>query len=651
LSHGTAVSAVLGLRLGDPSPGLSVAVGVGFLLASLAVMIFERSSAPPRRVERVLLRACSLSLLVCGVGLVEYALLVGELSAAPLAASIIGAAFAATGVLVGARLILRAGAPDAADSPVAASSRREHSPGKPIEDWRWLVQLIDLPDLTELQQFIVERLTGVLHAVDGAILLVDATGSTYEETYSTRWRDVLGERPVLPADAPLVRRAAKRGEPIVRAKRARGRADAAVLDDLESLQAELVIPLMLRGRLLGIVAAGRCIDADGYSDAAVMRAMREAHVIAAAVENVRIFNLATHDKLRSDVLLEQLTIGVIATDHSGTIVACNRAAREILRLDTSPEGRPAATLGPGVAAFLDPGGTGAEPARPQDLILDVAGRGEVPVRLHAAAVGGALEAPGRIVLIEDLSEQRALESDLRGAKQLASVATLAAEMAHEIRNPLVSIKTFSQLLPERLDDQAFQLKFADIAQREVDAIGRIIDRLLNYAEPGKLRRAPTRLDHLARQVLDLLAPELDEQRVLVKTAFEPNSPEVIVDADKVKQVLRNVVANSLQAMPAGGRLDVAAVATRWRAGAGPAQYTISVRDSGCGIPKSRLTKVFDPFFTTRERGFGLGLSRAKHVMEEHGGSIDIDSAPGRGTTVTLVFPLAQRVGESKHSTL
>ncbi len=599
----------------------------------------------------MLLRVCSLALFVCGVGLLEHALLAGALRAAPLVASIIGAGFVAGVVLIAAGLVRRASAPAAADSSTAAASRRAHFPGTPIEDWRWLVQLIDLTDLTELQQFVVERLTGVLHAGHGAILLADATGSAYEVTYSTLGRDVLGDRPALPADAPLVKRAAKRREPIVRAALTGGRGDAAVLDGLESLHAELVFPLVLRGRLLGLVSAGPCVEAEGYSDAAVRRAMREAHVIAAVIDNARIYNQAMHEKLRSDVLLEQLTLGVVATDHSGTIVACNRAAREILKLDKSPEGRPAATLGPALAAFLSPGGTGTEPTTPQELIFDVPGRGEVPVRLHAAAVGGALEVPGRMLLIEDLSERRALESDLRGAKQLASVSTLAAEMAHEIRNPLVSIKTFSQLLPERLDDQAFQLKFADIAQREVDAIGRIIDRLLNYAEPGKLRRAPMKIDQLARQVLDLLAPELDERRVSVETDFEPNAPEVIVDADKVKQVLRNVVANSIQAMPAGGRLEIAAAATGWRPGSGPTAYRVTISDSGCGIPKNRLPKVFEPFFTTRERGFGLGLSRAKHVMQEHGGSIEIDSAPGRGTTVTLTFALAQRVGESKHSTL
>ncbi len=587
---------------------------------------------------------------MCGVGLLEHALLVDALRAAPLVASIIGAGFVTGVVLLAARLIRHAGAPAAADSFTAAS-RRGYSPGTSIEDWRWLVQLVDLTDLTELQQFVVERLTGVLHAADGAILLADATGSAYEVSYSTLGRDVLGDRPILPADAPLAQRAAKRREPIVRAALTGGRGDASVLDGLESLRAELVIPLVVRGRLLGMVSAGRCLDPEGYSDAAVKRVMREAHVIAAVVENVRIYNLAMHEKLRTDVLLEQLTLGVVATDGSGTIVACNRAAREILKLDTSPEGRPAATLGPGLAAFLGPGGTGAEPRTLQELILDVPGRGEVPVLLRGAVVRSALEVPGRMLLIEDLSERRALESDLRGAKQLASVSTLAAEMAHEIRNPLVSIKTFSQLLPERLDDQAFQLKFADIAQREVDAIGRIIDRLLNYAEPGKLRRAPMKIDQLARQVLDLLAPELDEQRVSVETDFEPSAPEVIVDADKVKQVLRNVVANAVQAMPAGGRLGITTTATGWRPGSGPTAYRVTIKDSGCGIPKSRLTKVFEPFFTTRERGFGLGLSRAKHVMEEHGGSIEIDSAPGRGTTVTLMFALAQRVGESEHPTL
>jgi signal transduction histidine kinase len=215
----------------------------------------------------------------------------------------------------------------------------------------------------------------------------------------------------------------------------------------------------------------------------------------------------------------------------------------------------------------------------------------------------------------------------------------------------VTIKTFSQLLPERLTDKDFQLRFANLAQREVDAIGRIIERLLNYAGPTELARVPISLEAVAHEVIERLAPDLQAQQIAVETNFARSAPPLPADHDQITQVLRNVMINAVQAMPSGGVLRISTAVDAADEGPEPATYRMVIADTGCGIPKEKLANVFNPFFTTKERGFGLGLSRARNVMEEHGGSIEIDSEPGRGTTVTLVFPLAHSVENSHPSTL
>jgi len=558
-----------------------------------------------------------------------------------------GLIIALTVVFLGASLAVLA----ASRLPIGAALFRR-PPRRKIEDWRWVAQLVDLTDLVELQQFAVERLTGLLRARGGAILLADPSGATFTVTHSTIEGDLVGNRTALEARAPLPVLVAKRRAPVQRAQLGIGsRGVAAVIGDLDVLHAALVIPLIVRGRLLGLIAFGPSEAKEGYADEAIGQAMREAEVIAAVIENVQVHNLALQAKFRADALLEQLTLGVLAADHSGTIVTCNRAARRILALGRSPEGRPAEAFGPALGALLGPaeraGGKGAA----HEMVLDVQGRGEVPVRIRAAAVGGPLDAPGRLLLIEDLSERRALESELRRARQLASLGTLAAEMAHEIRNPLVSIKTYSQLLPERLSDRDFQLTFARVAQREVDAISRIIDRLLDFAGPSDSVREPTELERLADEVIELLSPDLEANRIAVETAFAPHAPSVVVNRDQIRQVLRNIVANAIQAMPSGGRVRMTTSTRRERGGSMPGAYVVEIEDTGCGIPKEKIAKVFDPFFTTRERGFGLGLSLARHAMEEHGGSIEIESEPGRGTKVTLVFPLVHAVKNVNHSEL
>ncbi len=635
------------------SSGLAVAAA-GFILAtSLAVFIFERTSSELSRSWRVLARISSVVLLVVGASLLEQALFVRSLGVSPFVASIFGAAFVVLVLLVASRFVTGAVLRRLPKPSGAGASSGEPSPRPVAEDWRWVVQLIDLTDMTELQHFVVERLADLLHARGGAILLADSGGSAFEVTYSTIERNLLKSRTRLPAEAPLAAHVAKRRRPILRARLELEdrRTLAGVLNDLDALHAELVIPLISRGRLLGIVAFGRCVESDGYAEAAIERAMLEADVIAAVTDSMRVYNLALQEKFRTGVLLEQIMIGVLAADHSGAIVACNRAARRILALSDSPEGRPVAALGDALAALLAPDDSAEEHGDAQEMILDVKGRGEVPVRISAALVRGPLDAPGRLLLVEDLSERRTLESELRGTRRLASVGTLAAQMAHEIRNPLVSIKTFSQLLPERLDDQGFQLRFAQVAQREVDAIGRIIDRLLNFARQTELKRQPTNLEGLACEVIELLSPELQAQQIVVETDFAPDAPLVSVDHDKIRQVLRNVITNAAQAMPSGGRLRIATSTHGEQRGLVPTTYRMVITDTGCGIPEHKLADVFDPFFTTRERGFGLGLSLAQHIMEEHGGSIEIESVPGRSTTVTLTFVLTHAVEKSEHSAL
>lgn len=535
--------------------------------------------------------------------------------------------------------------------PIGASLFRR-PPRRTIEDWRWVAQLVDLTDLVELQQFAIERLTGLLRARGGAILLADPSGATFTVTHSTIEGDLVGNRTALDARAPLPMLIAKRRVPVQRAQLGLGsRGVAAVLGDLDVLHAELVIPLIVRGQILGMMAFGRCEARESYAGEAIEQAMREAEVIAAVIENAQVHNLALQAKFRADALLEQLTLGVIAADDSGTIVTCNRAARRILALGRSLEGRLAEEFGSALSALLRPGERAVGEGEAHEMVLDVKGRGEVPVRIRAAAVGGPLDVPGRLLLIEDLSERRALESELRRARQLASLGTLAAEMAHEIRNPLVSIKTYSQLLPERLGDRDFQLMFARVAQREVDAISRITDRLLDFAGPSDFVREPTELEHLVAEVIELLSPDLQANKIAVETAFAPDAPSVAVNRDQIKQVLRNIMTNAVQAMPSGGRVRITASMRSERSGSMPGAYVMVIEDTGCGIPKEKLAKVFDPFFTTRERGFGLGLSLARHAMEEHGGSIEIESEPRRGTKVTLMFPLVHLIKNINRSEL
>ncbi len=228
-----------------------------------------------------------------------------------------------------------------------------------------------------------------------------------------------------------------------------------------------------------------------------------------------------------------------------------------------------------------------------------------------------------------------LEQEVRHADKLKAISTLAAGMAHEIKNPLTSIKTFASFLPEKGTDPEFQQKFQRIVTQEVDKIDRIVRGLLDFAKPAQPNLASTRASKLLDETLDVLSNECLTRRVEVRRAY---TTEDIIQADpqQLRQVFLNLFLNSLEAMNGhGGRL-VVSTARQDRS------LTVTIADSGCGISKEQLTHIFDPFFTTKSSGTGLGLSIVHGIIKEHRGTIAFDSDGHSGACCTMTFPLGRQ---------
>jgi len=218
-------------------------------------------------------------------------------------------------------------------------------------------------------------------------------------------------------------------------------------------------------------------------------------------------------------------------------------------------------------------------------------------------------------------------------ERLAAAGQFATGMAHEIKNPLSAIKTFAEYLPEKYQDRTFREKFFKIVQSEIDRINTIVKELLEFAKPAPLEVQPVRVSQLLDETLTLLSNQMLKHSVEVQRAFLENGLTIHADPKQLKQVLLNLLLNSLEAMPNGGRLTLAISLQDER-------LVLTVTDTGCGIPDEYQAKLFDPFFTTKERGMGLGLAVVKGVVERHGGSIFIRSRPGAGTTVEVRLPIS-----------
>ncbi|MBI4827938.1 MAG: PAS domain S-box protein [Nitrospinae bacterium] len=241
---------------------------------------------------------------------------------------------------------------------------------------------------------------------------------------------------------------------------------------------------------------------------------------------------------------------------------------------------------------------------------------------------------GMIGFIRDVTKTHLLEEKLKNEERLASLGRLAAGIAHEIRNPLSSIKMNLTILKKRLRPSLADLEHFEIAQEEVANLERIVTELLDYAKPITLNLRWQNLHERLAAVLASLRPVLKERGIKVEFKPDPAISMALFDQGKLHQAMLNVLLNAVQASRPGST-----VIMETRAGeAEHAPLQILVRDFGKGIEPDNLKYVFDPFYSTRSNGTGLGLSVVRNIIRNHNGSVTIESEPGAGTTVRLELP-------------
>jgi len=335
----------------------------------------------------------------------------------------------------------------------------------------------------------------------------------------------------------------------------------------------------------------------------------------------------------SETLVKNMPIGLIALDDAGKVISCNEKAQDILRLFCPDE------LGGEDKAAL--------PVPLQDLLAELPEKGGLLERdvevitsrdekrkweTVAAEFTDEESSAGKILLIRDVTQIRELEQEVARSRHLTSISSLAAGVAHEIRNPLSSIKGFAVYLKDRLQSDSEDKKTADIIVAEVERLNRVITQLIEFARPLELKKEKTRVSDLVGHAIKLIEAEAHKSNVEININMAKQEPAVEVDADKIKQVLLNIFLNALAAMKNGGRLDISL-------GQEKDGLCVVIVDTGIGIAEADLPRVYDPYFTSKPAGTGLGLAVVQKIMEAHGGRIAVESSKGRGTQVSLLFPL------------
>jgi two-component system sensor histidine kinase HydH len=244
---------------------------------------------------------------------------------------------------------------------------------------------------------------------------------------------------------------------------------------------------------------------------------------------------------------------------------------------------------------------------------------------------------GRVLLMYDLSELKRLEKEVQRHDRLVALGKMAAGVAHEVRNPLSSIKGFATLLGSKFKDGSQEHEAADLLVQEAERLNRSITELLNYARPTSLRKESVNLGDIVNSSLRLISSDAQALEVKILLDIEPDLPTVSVDKDKINQILLNLYLNGLQAMEFSSSKKELKVFVHRDANTG--MVVIEVQDTGCGIPQENLDKVLDPYYTTKPEGTGLGLALVYKIIDEHNGTITFFSKEGEGTTVSVSLPI------------
>ena len=408
------------------------------------------------------------------------------------------------------------------------------------------------------------------------------------------------------------------------------------------------VPCVSKEGTIAVMALGRKATTEPLSseDMALLSAV--AAQAATALENGRLYRqLRTKadelERMRqfSENILESLNDGLVVLDRDGRVVRWNRPMEEIYGLrHESAVGLgfeelfesgivrmicgSKAGAAEGTAHYRIPMSTRHDP--PRRLLVNL---GATPLRdSHAAVVGS-------IVIVEDISTRVQLEEQLQISEKMASIGLLAAGVAHEVNTPLTGISSFTQMLLEGAKPDDPSTAVLEKIERQTFRAAKIVNGLLNLARPAQVDSGPCDINAVVNDVLSLLEHQFRNGSIQVRKELSPVSPEVQGIEHKLQQVFLNLFLNARDAMPKGGWLTIVTRADRDAA-------IVEVADTGSGIPAEQLSRIYDPFFTTKDigKGTGLGLSITYGIVQEHGGSITCDSQVGQGTRFSIRLPRA-----------
>jgi PAS domain S-box-containing protein len=409
--------------------------------------------------------------------------------------------------------------------------------------------------------------------------------------------------------------------------------------DMNRLNADVAAPLFEEGRLFGLIVLGPKRSGSPYftDDADLLQTL--AHQSAVAIRNAQTHQrvVQVNEELRKT--LATIESGVVAVGSRGRVSVINKAAEQFMGLSAEAlRGRGVEQLPPVLARLIEATLNDGQSRSQVEIALPDQGGQMVPLMCTTSPLRnpqGALV--GAVTVLSDLSRLRELERERRRAERLASMEAIASGMVHEIRNPLVAIKTFTQLLPTRFNDPGSRDNFSRVAGREIDRMDDLLDRFRMLSSASRQPMEPVDVTGPIGDTLQLLQPRLEESRITLRRVGESAPRPVVGNASQLEQLFLNLCLNALEAMEPGGELTVRVADL---SEGGGSTLMVEVSDTGGGIPDDMIEQIFNPFVTTKDHGTGLGLAICRAITDAHRAILRARNNIGRpGCTFTVEFPV------------
>ncbi len=354
-----------------------------------------------------------------------------------------------------------------------------------------------------------------------------------------------------------------------------------------------------------------------------------------------LFDLASENELM-EVVLDSLVDGILVVDLDNKLITFNRTADKLICFKVNDPSDCIiwdAVEDRDIAEFIKNVLKNGERVTEEEFTLNYSGTiRTICFDIMPLVKKGSIQ--GSVIIVSDITERKRKEARLRRAESLASLTTLAAGVAHEIKNPLGSIGIHIQLMQKSLKmnkslTEETAGKYLDIINEEIERLNEIIVDFLFAVRPMNTNLKLSHINSVVSDLLDFVKYELKNSNINIHTDLDPNISKIYMDEKFVKQAILNIIKNAEAAMPQGGTLTV-------KTSEGDGLVHLEIKDTGIGISEENMGKIFEPYFTTKQFGSGLGLTVVYKIIKEHSGEILLESKEGEGTTFTINFPLPQR---------